>query len=341
MSELVSVIIPVYNCEKYISDCVLSLVNQTYDDIEIILIDDGSTDLSAERCRSLEKQYTNVHYYYQKNGGAASARNNGLSHASGEFILFVDGDDQTDAELIQRLYDEMDDNTDVVCCSYEILGTNKEEKMFPNRMSASSIKEKEPFYLQLMDYTYAHDPSNSTAIGVPWGKLIRKSVIDENKIRFDVGLRRMQDNIFVMELFYSARKIIYIPEFLYLYRVDHINSYNYVSYSPEVYLGVLNRRDTFFQSHPDLITPQISDYLYKEHLNYLMMSIHYIVAKNEGDKKKKINSIKELCNNNIYKKVLRAKPTSSVSSKQKVQWTMYKLHMYSALYNAYKFKYKL
>ena len=215
MPELVSVIIPVYNCAKYISDLLENLVNQTYRNLEIILIDDGSKDNSADICKTWEKKHSNIHYFYQENGGAAKARNNGLEHANGAYIMFVDGDDQVKSTIVEELMNNIDENVDIVCCSYEILGTGKHELMFPSSIIATSIKEKEPFYLQLMDYTYGHGPECATAIGVPWGKIFRRELIEKNSIRFDTSLRRMQDNIFIMEAFYHARKVVYLPLFLY------------------------------------------------------------------------------------------------------------------------------
>ncbi|HAS37211.1 MAG TPA: glycosyltransferase family 2 protein, partial [Ruminococcaceae bacterium] len=93
MSALVSIIIPVYNLEKYIKHCLESVVNQTYKELEIICIDDGSTDGSAEIIKSMAENDPRIKYIYQENAGVSAARNKGLDTATGEYVMFVDGDD--------------------------------------------------------------------------------------------------------------------------------------------------------------------------------------------------------------------------------------------------------
>lgn len=338
---MVSVIIPVYNCEKYLEDCVENLLSQTYKNIEIILVNDGSTDRSASIGKQIAENNCVVQYLSQSNSGTSVARNNGLDHADGEFIMFVDADDGVKADIIQRLLDKMDDTTDIVCCSYEILETNQNEDMFSCDFQASNPIEKASFYKQLMDVTYGHLNSNATAIGVPWAKLYRKSIFDDNNLRFDSELRRMQDNVMIMEAFCYARKVTYINEYLYSYRIDHINSYNSYTYSDQVYLGVLKKRHEFFEQHPEYLTEDVFGYYYYEHINYLMMSIHYITAQKEKTRKQKLESIKNLCKNPIYSEVLDKKIDSVISKKQQIQCFMYRHNMYTALYEFYRIKYKL
>lgn len=338
MDLLVSIIIPVYNCEAYIQECVEKLVEQTYSKIEIILVDDGSKDQSADRCLELVERYANVRYFYQDNSGPSVARNKGLENANGEYVMFVDADDFVKSNIVEVLLNVMNDETDIVCCSYELLETGATEKMFDEDFVAASLCEKEPIFIQLMDVTYGHSSKNATAIGVPWAKLFRKSLFDKYGIRFDSSLRRMQDNALIMQAVYYARRIVYVNQYLYRYRVDHINTYKSVSYSPDVYLGVLNNRSDFYRLHPDIMTKQIKDYFYLEHVNYLMMSIHYIVASNIQDK---VGNIKKLCNNKQYVDMLGKKSNAVTSRKQKLQCFMYRHKLYSLLFVAYKIKYKL
>lgn len=338
---LVSVIVPVYNCEKYIENCVNSIIAQSYSKVEIILVNDGSTDKSEEICMGLEKRYSSVIFFSQVNSGVSVARNNGLSHSNGEFVMFVDADDEVDSELIYTLIKSMDERTDVVCCSYSILGMNQREDMFSNDIHATTPYEKAVFYKQLMDVTYGHPRTNATAIGVPWGKLYRKSIFEQNNLWFDSRLRRMQDNIMVMEAFCFARKVIYINAPLYAYRVDHISSYRTYSYSYQVYLDVLEKRHEFFKKHPEFLSGDVYGYYFYEHLNFLMMSIHYIVAQREMTRREKITTIKEVCENQIYSDVLRRKNSSVLSVKQQIQCFLYRHKMYSLLFEIYRFKYKL
>lgn len=338
-SDLVSVIVPVYNCEKEIRKCVESILSSDYKNLEIILINDGSKDRSGDICQQLSDMYSQIRYYSQNNSGVSVARNLGIEKAMGQYIMFVDGDDQISPELISALLRNMNPDTDIVCCSYSILDENRIELMFEKEIAASSDIEKEPFFIQLMDRTYGNSGNNATAIGVPWGKIFRKDLIDNNKIRFNPALRRMQDNIFVMHAIYYAKAVKYIPLGLYYYRVDHINSYKNGAYSHDVYKGVLRERLVFFKEHKEFFTSKMKDYLYKENLSYLMMSIHYIVA-HDGSQTAKISSIKDICNEKVHD-ILKKLPPKICPKKQLLQWLMLKQRMYTALYWSYKIKYKL
>lgn len=335
---IVSVIIPIYNCEKYINNCVEMLLGQTYKHLEIILVNDGSKDGSGKICQDLENRYSNIVYIEQNNQGAASARNNGLKHSTGEYIMFVDADDGVKNTIIEVLLDEMDEDTDIVCCAYEILGSSTKEAMFNKPFKALSMKEKEPLFLQLMDYTYGHAQNSATAIGVPWAKLFRRRFLSENNICFDLGLRRMQDNVFVMEAFVCARAIKYIQEYLYLYRVDHISSYKKSGLKPEIYLKVLHARRSLFEKYRELNTKENLDYFALEHLNYLMMSVHNISV-SDVDYKSKIQSIKSLFNDEEYVTGLIPLNTIPLSLKQKVQLSLFKCKMAHAIYFLYRMKY--
>ena len=106
-NEKISVIVPVYNVKLYLHKCVDSILNQTYQNIEVLLIDDGSTDGSSDICDSYTEKDSRIKVVHKKNGGLSSARNTGLDMATGEYILFVDSDDYIDIEMIRRLYDAL------------------------------------------------------------------------------------------------------------------------------------------------------------------------------------------------------------------------------------------
>jgi raffinose-raffinose alpha-galactotransferase len=104
MKPLVSVIIPVFNVEQYIERCVESVINQEYKNIEIILVDDGSTDQSGMLCDELATKDERIHVIHKKNGGLSSARNSGLEHASGEWVTFIDSDDWVTEDYVSGMY---------------------------------------------------------------------------------------------------------------------------------------------------------------------------------------------------------------------------------------------
>ena len=122
MSKLVSIVVPVYNVEKYLERCVDSLINQTYKNIEIILVDDGATDNSGELCDKLLFKDSRIKVFHKLNGGLSDARNYGINQATGEYLLFVDSDDWVENEIVEKLYNSIEQNSaDISVCGFNDL----------------------------------------------------------------------------------------------------------------------------------------------------------------------------------------------------------------------------
>lgn len=336
MKNKISIIVPVYNASAYLEKCINCLLNQTYNNIEIILINDGSVDDSYDKCKKLAEQYDNIVVITQKNLGPSAARNSGIRVATGDYITFVDADDEIDNNYLELMESSIDEDIDIVCCSYKVLESGKEESMFENDFSANTVLEKEPIFLQLMYRHYGHQGENSTAIGVPWGKLFRTSFLEEYNLLFDTNLRRMQDNDFIMRCVYFAKGVKYINNFLYIYRVEHNNSYKTYSYSPDIYLKILNNRDKFYKAHPDLNTDLIRRYFIKECFIDLMLSIHYYVGESET-KVMAIENIKQLVKEGIFSQLIKQKEVKrELTRKQVIQYYLVKYKRYNILYHIYK-----
>lgn len=299
---MISIIVTAYNVERYIKECIESVLNQTYQDIELIVVDDGSTDLTAEIVKQIRDENPLVHYIYQVNSGVSVARNTGMVHANGDFIMFVDGDDQIEPSIVATLFSKIDDKTDIVancCVCFNEDGGEYINQFFCDDFITDSIESKEPLYLQLMK-TEAEQPTNQkifTAIGVPWGKLYRTSFLKYNRLRFNSDLKRMQDNVFNMYCFRAARKIKYINCPLYRYRIDHIFGYT-KGYSPEVYYLVLQEREMFFEKYPEYKTENIVRSYFFERLDYYLSSIKNLCLSSHYRNAK--NGIKELSQKKIY-----------------------------------------
>lgn len=135
--DLVSVIIPVYNIEEYVGDCLASVCKQSYENMEIIIVDDGSYDNSSEICRRFASTDKRIKYVRQENGGLVRARKTGLLNVTGNYVIFVDGDDKVDEDYVSYLYDKITKyQVDYVHCNYKVDGINK--KFFRNRYIYSS-----------------------------------------------------------------------------------------------------------------------------------------------------------------------------------------------------------
>lgn len=204
--EKISVIVPIYNVEEYLDKCIQSLINQTYSNLEIILVNDGSTDNSLRICKKYES-YPNILICNKKNGGLSDARNFGLDKATGNYICFVDSDDYIEKDMIEYLYNNLNNyKADISCCNIYMLYDNK-------------ISPKHPIY----DNIICLSPSeaikdtlhNSNIDYASWNKLYKKSLFDE--IRFPKG--KIYEDMFIMhELLHKSKLIVYGSECKYYYR---------------------------------------------------------------------------------------------------------------------------
>lgn len=224
-NEIVSVVVPIYNVEKYLEESVNSILKQTYDNLQIILVNDGSTDNSWEICKKLEKEDSRIIAVTQKNSGVSVARNKGMDLASGDWIMFVDPDDILDKKIVSTLMNETNDGVDIAINSCFGFNNNSKKRAHFFGKDRTFDNDKLDLYLQLLNGAYGQTGELFTAIGVPWGKLYRREFLKKYNLKFDPKLRRMQDNIFNMYAFCYANKIKYIDQPLYYYRLENITNF--------------------------------------------------------------------------------------------------------------------
>ena len=196
---MISVIIPVYNGEKYISECIESVLKQTFRDFEIIVINDGSTDNTAEICR----KFKNIRYFYQENKGVSKAREKGLQVSKGEYITFIDSDDTIKSDFLETMLCEME-NCDIVCCN-SIDEIEYKSDIYINEDEILTDKERiYKDYFSLKRYT--------TCI---WGKLFKRSILD--KVEFP-QMEYAEDTFVVQRYFEICGKIKLLRYAGYFYR---------------------------------------------------------------------------------------------------------------------------
>ena len=243
----VSVIVPIYNAAEYLENNIYSIINQTYRNIEIILVDDGSTDNSLEICEKVKSKDSRIRLISKENGGVSTARNEGLKKATGKWVMFMDPDDYLEVTIIERLLTNLSTDTDIISASCTSF-TSEEKRVvhfFDGNRVFKTKNQKKMLFMQLLWPEYGQSTSFAyTAIGVPWGKLYRKNFLDDNNLFFNNGLRRMQDNIFNMYAFYYAKEIKYIDEPLYNYRYEHMNGYfsTYKKGTTKIFTNVIIER---------------------------------------------------------------------------------------------------
>ena len=220
MNSVVSIIVPVYNVEKYLERCLDSLVKQTYKNLEIILIDDGSTDKSMSLLKKYGDCDKRIKIFNQTNKGAAIARNYGLSIANGDYVIFLDSDDFFEKDLIEISLKEAEKyNSDIVIFRAESFDNltgvsaplnDKIEKYFKYPKKILSYKD------------IPNDIFNSFLIA-PWNKLYKKSFLDKYGIEFQ-NIKRTNDLLFTSKTLICAKKIVLVNKILLHYRTGLLNN---------------------------------------------------------------------------------------------------------------------
>lgn len=210
--HLISVIVPVYNVKPYLSECVNSVLRQSYNKFELILVDDGSADGSGEMCDKFSEDDERIKALHIKNGGPSSARNAGVKAAKGEYISFVDSDDMVSEDYLKVLYENaVNFDADVSMCRY-VTFKNGEQPDEPNKENKPSLQDKEGMYNLL---TEIGPQCRSTHLVVVWNKLIRRETAE--KISFPDG-RWHEDEFYVNYLMENAERFVETPAELYFYR---------------------------------------------------------------------------------------------------------------------------
>lgn len=203
MEPLISVIVPIYNVEKYLDECVQSLLHQTYHNLEIVLVDDGSPDKCPQMCEQYAKEDTRVKVIHKKNGGLSEARNVGMEIASGEYLMFVDSDDWVDLEMVEKLFRLLKEyDAQISACGYY----NENEEQNGEIYSGYGIETLLTIFKQGIF------GCNGNRV---WGKLYDIKCLE--RMRFPVG-KLYEDVAFTPYLYFKNPKIVMLNEGLYYYR---------------------------------------------------------------------------------------------------------------------------
>ena len=204
-APIISVIVPVYNAERFLPECVSSVQHQSMQDWELILVDDGSSDGSLSFCEECARKDARIKVYHKENGGVSSARNYGLREARGEWITFIDADDTIPGDYFPESLSE----------SIEMYLTNV--KYFPENVYTKWV---EPRTIDEADYpSFLGENAHWVVMMAPWGKFIRSRIIWENGLSFDSRFRLGEDTLFILRIEKYCRSVAVTNSF-YCYRYD-------------------------------------------------------------------------------------------------------------------------
>jgi len=302
----VSIIVPIYNVEKYLRKCLDSLVNQTFDDYEIICVNDGSPDNSQAIVDEYKGRYSNIVSIIQKNKGLGGARNTGIENAKGDYIMFVDSDDELVNNALEKLYDTaIKGNHDLVCFGYLKLGKKiffNKNKKYMNHSACTKFYKKE---------------------------LIKDQKFLEHTLCEDIG--------YSYRIFSTASNVGYLDEALYLYTVRNDS----IIHSPNLnkYLDALKCIDDGKEWLKKNNQFNENDYHELVFHNVLLFYIQEVVKDNVLNKKEVLKQLHQYCENNIsnYKKYPFYK---NVSLKLKIIGFMYYHHLENIFLFYRKLRYK-
>lgn len=224
MNELVSIVIPAYNVEKYIGKCIECVCRQSYENIEIIVVNDGSKDNTQLECEKVATTDSRIKIITQENSGGSAARNRGMKEAKGKYLCFVDADDVINEDFVKTLLDNYVKNqADLSICGFE----EKKETEVINSTSGE---------LQIMSQTEAMEKllREDYFKGYVWNKLFDMKIIKDNNLEFDSSIKIWEDVLFVFEYLVFCKTIVYDPKPMYSYMYIQ----NSISHSDNHLVGI-------------------------------------------------------------------------------------------------------
>lgn len=202
---MISVIIPVYNAEKYLHKCIDSVLSQSYQDFELILVNDGSKDLSGSICDEYARKDERVKVFHKENGGVSTARNIGIDNATGDYICFVDSDDWIESNCLEVLHKTvLSENLDILQFSYRRV--NEDEEII-------QTYSEETLILDLYNYI-----EKDVFLVCVAGTIVKKSIIEKNNLRFQTNLKLAEDQLFILSAMNFSKRLKRISNVFYNYR---------------------------------------------------------------------------------------------------------------------------
>lgn len=244
----ISVIIPFYNAEEFISKTLYSIVTQSYKNIEVILIDDGSTDSSADIISQYIKKHEYIHTFKNSDKGAGSARNIGLKQSTGDYIVFVDADDYlSNGSVFEKLIiAAQQTEADIIMGNYMRLWN---ERLLPVEASEpleSLNQQTEDFYFKGF--------FSCGGLSYVWGKLYRRSFLEKNRIYFE-NIEYAEDKLFNMQCYICHAKYAFVKDFIYVYRKNNESiSWQYHPNSPNNWLNIAYLTESWINNHNENMT---------------------------------------------------------------------------------------
>lgn len=289
---LVSVIIPVYNTEKYLCQCLDSVCGQTYAELEILLINDGSPDRSDEICLQYATMDKRINYIRKVNGGVSDTRNVGISRMTGEYVMFVDSDDYLALDCIERMIEKATDSIDLIICGYCLDLQKSRTIVTPDQWHG--IYQTAGAYFEDFHRYFA------TKFNFAWGKLYRSELIRTNKLLFDVELSLAEDLLFNLCYYNNCKMQIAVLEYKGVYYRQIDSSTLSKKYDPSIFDWLersFSDLKTFLEQH-GAFYGENEAHFYKNYLGNYLYALQQYVLYAVGSCRSKIRFIDEIVQKN-------------------------------------------
>lgn len=287
-NNLISIIVPVYNTKKYLDRCLSSILNQTYPNIEIILVDDGSTDGSGELCDQYANKYSKIKVIHKKNEGLSAARQTGINIANGECVGFVDSDDWVDKKMFEVLFDNLvKDDAQIACCGIAKVDDLGHREFFNDNIHEKLVCNTEEALIEL---TFNKKITNSFC-----DKLYKKNIFDE----IQLSCNRIYEDLLVQpQCISAAQKISYTGEPLYFYYMTP-RSITRGQFEIKQYDTIVNSKEVI--KYYETKYPNIAFYAKAREISLSIEIIYQSLGNSQWDELRStiINELKQPIDNNI------------------------------------------
>lgn len=330
----VSIIVPIYNVEKYLIKCVDSLVNQTLKEIEIILVDDGSPDNCPKICDDYAKKDTRIKVIHKQNAGVSAARNTGIEVATADWLAFVDADDWVEEDMFEEAY-KRTINNDVDMVLFNFYSNYEKSEIINKKIPQEDFitEDKniiEQLKLSVLHPMFAPYHTQFACMAAPWNKIFKASIIKENNIKFPLEVKGIfDDGLFNLYYYDYVKKIDFFNKPLYHYRRLSTSIVNKFKQNKlEVNQAIFHKIEEYVEQHnADELLKSAYDSRVVMYL-YITINTYFFNKDNPKSLKEKIVDLKETMNTEPYKTAMKKVNPKYLTKVQKWYYTFLKRRMF-------------
>lgn len=304
MNDLISVVVPVYNVEKYLSRCVENICSQTYDHLEIILVDDGATDHSGDMCDAFAAADKRITVIHKKNGGLSDARNAGMAVANGEYICFFDSDDWVEKDVLEKAQKALTESVaDIAIWGFSKDFVDAQESVLRsetlNKSACVCSKANKEYFL------FADD-SGLAMVGYAWNKLYRRSILVENGLEFEKGVSLVEDMLFNAQAISAANAIVFVDTIgtHYMQRERETLGAKFYPNFYELKLRACSAREALLKAY-GATEEEAYKIMESSYFAAIKSSCRMACQTSSLSRKDRLNYMKEVCGTNEAKTVLK------------------------------------